>query len=497
MSITEAICQTPFLLGQLLDRPTALYPDRAALEWEEGSLTFKELSQRIQQREEELARLGASRFQRWGICLANSADFVITLFALLRLGCVAAPLRESLPHERYRLAVAGAALRGMVFPSQHPALTELTGAASVVEMDEQLTAVVFEAIADLKGGGASIDVDPALLLWSSGTAGPARGVVLQHHAVLANIHANISALGYRDDDRTLVVLPLAHAYALVHQCLCHLAIGATVCLPSAPLVPPLLCAALERFRITTLVTVPPVLKMLVEGVRQSGLTCSKLRLTTVGAARANPVTVEDFRRLLPHTQLAITYGLTEAGPRVSTFFVGPEKSASDCVGTPLPNTEVRLAPANGDTGKIIVRGRSLMRGYANEGYEEGNDYLLCTADEGSIAGDRLYITGRAARIINRGGSLVLAETIEQALRTHPAVKSAHVEAEPHPFWGEVPVALVHLHPHPLPVPVEELDRFCAAHLSREERPARITIGHPSVADEVPKERQMLSLFLDE
>lgn len=498
MSISEAIRQTPFLLGQLLERPTALYPDRAALECEEGSLTFKQLSQRIQQREKALARLGASRFQRWGICLTNSADFVITLFALLRLGCVAAPLRESLPPERYRLAVAGASLRALVFQSQHPALAELAGAAArVIEIDEQLTAVVFGSTEALKKSGTSVDLDPALLLWSSGTAGQARGVVLQHHAVLANIHANICSLGYRDEDRTLVVLPLTHAYALVHQCLCHLAIGATVCLPSAPLVPPLLCRALERFQITTLVTVPPVLKMLVEGVRQSGLTCSKLRLTTVGAARADPLTVDDFIQLLPHTQLAITYGLTEAGPRVSTFFVGLEKFAPDCVGTPLPNTEVRLAPANGGTRQIIVRSRSLMRGYAHEVFEEGNDYLLRTTDEGSMKDNRLHISGRAERVINRGGSLVLAETIEQVLQTHPAVKSAQVDAEPHPFWGEVPVARVQLHSHLLPVSVEQLDRFCAERLSREERPLRITLCPPSVVDEVRKEQQMRSLFQDE
>lgn len=506
-SISESIRHTPFLLGQLLDRPVALYPERAALEWEDGALTFSQLARRITEREQALRRLGARRFARWGVCLPNSADFLITLFALVRAGCTVAPLRESpLMLERFGQAVREASLRAVVFSSRHPSLTDLAaGASEAVELGDKLTVLFFDEQATGRatreelpdtttGSEACIDLDPALILWTSGSTGNKQGIVLQHHAILANIAANIAALGFRDEDRTLVVLPLAHAYALVHQALCHWAVGATICLPPAPLAPPLLCRSLERFRITTLATVPPVLKILTEGVRQSRLACRDLRLVTVGAAPAPAPVVRDFFELLPHAQLAVTYGLTEAGPRVASCFVTPEDFASGCVGQPLPNTEVRVERA-GDEARFVVRSRSLMRGYAHEPYEEGDDYLLRTTDEGYIEDGQLHFAGRGRRVINRGGSLLVAETIERALEEHASVERARVVAEAHPFWGEVPLAHVNLRAGCAPTTVAELERHCAARLLCEERPARIIIVSPAASTAEPlKEQQMLTLF---
>ncbi|MEJ2010484.1 MAG: fatty acid--CoA ligase family protein, partial [Acidobacteriota bacterium] len=318
-------------------------------------------------------------------------------------------------------------------------------------------------------------MDPALIVWTSGSTGRPRGVVLQHHAVLANMWANIRSLGYRDDDRTLLALPLSHAYPLVHQCLCHLALGATVCIPPTPLVGPILCRALENFSITTLTTVPPLLRILVEGLRRGRRSHSSLRLVTVGAGRADPAVVRDFLRLLPATQLVITYGLTEAGPRVSSSVVDREHINSECVGTPLPNVEVRTSSEDGAGQRILLRGRSLMRSYADDPWVEGTDATFCTADLGELEGGKLYFRGRVGRAINRGGVLVAAEEVERVLLEHPAVVSARVEREEHSFWGEIPVATVCLRPGAESVTPAELDRFCAERLPSFGRPTRIEV----------------------
>lgn len=500
MTISEAFQKTPFLLGQILDWPAAVYPDHSAVEWEDGDLTFMQLLDCVKERQRLLVELGAARFQRWGILLGNSPDFLISLFALARLGCVVAPLRESEPVDRLHAAFKQASLHAILLAKDGPITSELVESfpgTRTTDVDETVTALFLgERIEQEFVRSTPVDVDPALILWSSGSSGPSRGIVLQHHAVLANMRANICALDYRDDDRTLVVLPLAHAYALVHQCLCHLAIGATVCLPPSPLVAPLLCRSLERFSITTLTTVPPALRILLEGVRRSKRGYPALRLVTVGAARANQSDVNEFLSLLPHARLAITYGLTEASPRVSTHFVTEELCDPQCVGTPLPNIEVRLHSLDNGAEEIVLRGRSLMRGYADDPDVGVADHTLRTGDLGQMKNGNLHVIGRIGRAINRGGLLISAEQIERVLLDHVAVRHARVEGEPHPFWGEVPVAEVFVKPDSPPVSADELDRFCAEHLPYDERPARITVCSSALPGKLRKERHMLSLFRD-
>jgi fatty-acyl-CoA synthase len=256
-----------------------------------------------------------------------------------------------------------------------------------------------------------------------------------------------------------------------------------------------LCRQLEELEITTLTTAPPVLKILVEGLRRTGRTYPRLRLVTVGAGRANRDTLAEAMDLLPHARFAITSGLTEAGPRVATGFVERENIDPACVGAPLPNMEMRLERSADGASEICVRGRSLMRSYADESWAEGSDHSLRTSDLGEIRDGRLYVRGRLDRAINRGGVLIAAEPIEEAILRHPAVESVRVEAQPHPFWGETPVATLSLRDGQIPPSPEELRQFCARWLSPEEVPARFDVRGGALTLSV-KDRSMLALVDD-
>lgn len=490
ISLTEAIGGAPVTIADLLDWPARLYPDRCAIDDGASAVTFHELRERVIARSRVLAEAGVRRFERWGVVAEHSADFFVTLFALARLGAATAPIQRNQPLGRYLQA----RLTGLLVPRTFWFDEAQAGPFSqIVEMD---TLRMFAA-----AGGplrpsqqqVPIDVDPALVIWSSGSTRAARGVVLEHGAVLANVRANVQALGLREQDRTLVVLPIAHAYALIHQCLCHLAIGATVCCPSAPLLAPALCRRLDELEITTLTTAPPVLRILVEGLSRTGRKCPRLRLVTVGAGRANSDTLAAAMDLLPRTQFAITYGLTEAGPRVSTRFLERGNLDPTCVGAPLPNVEIRIAHGDDGASQIVIRGRSLMRGYADEAVNEGYDRSLRTSDLGEIRDGQLHILGRRDRAINRGGTVFAAEPIEEVLLRHPAVESARVESESHPFWGEAPIAVVVLRDVPACPSAEELRQFCASCLSPGEVPVRFDFRDDS-ARASSKDRQMMTLL---
>lgn len=497
MLISQALRRLPFLVGQLLDWPASAYPDKPALEWEGGSLTFSQLVRSIAELKEELQLYRAAKGQRWGILLGNSPDFIISLFALLGLGAVAVPLRSNLPPEKLADQVRSARLDGILTS------TELRPQLAGAEFEESRVG----SLHLLFSGGSSviadqdstplIDLDPALVLLTSGSTGFARGVVLAHHAILANLRSNIASLDLRDDDRTLAILPLSHAYALVHQCLCHLMIGATVCLLPSTLAAPMLHRYLASFRITTLSTVPPVLQMLVAGLKRSKSSLPALRLVTVGAAFADRQAVTDFLALLPHTRLAVTYGLTEAGPRVSTHFVEPdERFNPERVGLPLPNVALSLHHDQDGRKEIVVRSRAAMSGYLADLDNRVNEppSQVRTGDTGYLSEGELFLKGRHDRIINRGGTLVGAEQIESVLLAHPAIASGRVEAEEHPFWGEVPVATVTLAPGAKNIDEGKLKEYCASCLSVEERPYKFVI-QPSGALLQPSKTEQLSILL--
>jgi long-chain acyl-CoA synthetase len=493
IGISEAIGSAPFRVGDLLDWPAHFYPSRTAIQ-DTVSVTYAELRKRSIVRSEALADHGVRRFQRWGIIADNSADFFVSLFALARLGAVAAPLQRGRTKGWLSQAADSARLQGVIASDDFQLPSDDVPSYWQPRIaDKSVLVFTADSLPDSPiESSCVIDIDPALIIWSSGSTRAPRGVVLQHRAVLSNIRANVRSLSLRDEDRTLVVLPVAHAYALIHQCLCHLSIGATLCCPRQPLLAPSLCRQLEEAEITTLTTVPAMLKILVEGLRVTKRSCQCLRLVTVGAGRVSRETLAEAIDLLPSAQFAITYGLTEAGPRVATNFVDRNQIDPTCIGSPLPNVEIRLRPLKNGSSEIFLRGSAIKRCYADEPWDEGNDSILRTADLGETCDGRFYVRGRLDRSINRGGVLVAPEAIESVLLRHPEVRSAFVKAQPHPFWGEVPAAVVTLQKGSQQT-VEDLRRFCSRWLSTVEMPGDFVLTHDTTIGSV-KDQKMLALF---
>jgi acyl-CoA synthetase (AMP-forming)/AMP-acid ligase II len=473
MHLSDAVGEAPYLLGQILRWPARLYPDKPAIECPEGSVTYADLDARSDARALEFARAGVRRFSRIGLVANHDITFFVSLIALWKAGAVVAPLPARQP-PAVRDDVAMHARLEAIVDETTPSAARLAGRA------------------DAADGQAGIDLDPALIMWSSGSGGRPRAVVLQHHAVLANIRSNVGALGYRDDDRTLLVLPLNHAYGLVHQCLCHLAIGATIVLSATPLLAPVLCRTIEKEAITSLATVPPILKILVEGAKRTQLRMAGLRLVTVGAATAPEALLREARSLLAGARIVITYGLTECGPRVTVCWLDDVDSHQPSnVGSPLPNVEVGVNEERPDGKELWVRSRSAMRSFADDPFVEGTDGRVFTADIGEVQDGEIHIRGRLARIINRGGMLIHAEEVEHVLLQYPGVHAARVSARPHEFWGEVPLATVWAADG---VTESELHAHLSQHLAREKQSVVFDLRHHESPPSLEKERKLLSLF---
>lgn len=291
---------------------------------------------------------------------------------------------------------------------------------------------------------------PALILYTSGTTGRPKGVVLSHGNLRASVDALVTAWGWTADDRIVHVLPLHHTHGIVNALLCALRVGATVdMLPAFDAT-----AVWDRLRderTTLFMAVPTIYIRLIrdweeaEGVekdrRSNG--ARGLRLMVSGSA-ALPVPVfERWREITGHTLLE-RYGMTEIGMALSNPLHG-ERRPGD-VGTPLPGVELRLLDEAGaevqagEPGEIHVRGPSVFERYWERPEETAaafRDGWFRTGDVAMLEDGAYRILGRrSVDIIKTGGYKVSALEIENVLGGHPDIEECAVVGVADAEWGE-------------------------------------------------------------
>lgn len=315
------------------------------------------------------------------------------------------------------------------------------------------------------------DLGGKLVLWTSGSTGQPRGVVLDWSSLLWNARTNASVLGLRESDRALVLLDGAYCYALVHQILSHIMVGGAGVVLRQPVWLEATGRFIERWQATTLAVVPSVLRTLLELPRIAE-TLGTLRMISIGGAAADEQLLQRAQQALPKVQLVVTYGLTEAGPRVCTrFYHLGEPEEPGLVGQPLPGVEVTIA----DDGELLVRSPSARAGDLDErGFSPAPEWVE-TGDIGRIESDgSVRILGRRKLLINRGGAKLIPDEIERIIKTCPGVANARVVAVPHRRLGEVPKAYVLPMSGAKPVPAE-LARRCTEQLGPAWVPASFEI----------------------
>ena len=278
--------------------------------------------------------------------------------------------------------------------------------------------------------------DDAVFILSSGTTGLPKVVRLSHRAVLENIAMHWESLEIAESVRGLQLLPVNFSYGLNASFLSILRSGGTVViLPGAE--PRAVQEALDRFEVNLVMGTPALFQYLIEqSPAPSRLTRSPVRYLTVGGDRCKRHVLELIRSGLPSARTYLTYGLTEAGPRVSTLPPDLAHVLPESVGLPLKGVEVfihdeegRRRPAR-EMGEIVVRTPSLMSGYLGDPERTRaviGDGLCHTGDLGYLdERGYLYCLGRRDRQFKVGGRLVNPTLIEQCLSTHPGVKEVRV-----------------------------------------------------------------------
>jgi long-chain acyl-CoA synthetase len=377
---------------------------------------------------------GAKPGDRVVVCMENSPDVGVAYHAIWRAGAVVTPAVFLLTREELERLIRDAEPI-LVLTSPLFGDTARGAAGGLLVIDD---------LAGLEGDELGIvpraEQDVAALVYTGGTTGRAKGVMLTHANLWEAGRRGHEAGHVEGIDRSLSCLPLAHSYGLLvlNVALHHPDRQQSVLMRWFDAESWLRLAQDHRVQIAPVV--PSMLNLLLaQPLEEYDL--SELRFVASGAAPLALGAIEEFVRRVPSVQIREGYGLTETSALVSTN--PPGRCKHGTVGPPVGGTEVRIVD-----GEVCVRSDLVMAGYWNapeltaETIREG---WLYTGDMGRLDEDGyLTIVDRKKDLIIRGGFNVFPRDVEEALLEHPGVVTACVLGRPDPVYGEEIVAFVTL-----------------------------------------------------
>ena len=395
-----------------------------------------------------LAEMGIGRGDVVAVALPNSVELITIMFAAWRLGAALTPVNPALTsHEAgYQVTDSGARL----IVADDSSLPKVQGSAARACVAGELLRP------DDAAGLPPPRTEPgelALLIYTGGTTGRPKGVMLDHANLAATAEMITGWFEMTPAGRCLLVLPLFHVNGIIASVVSPLvAGGSTVIAPRFD--PTTFWDLVERVRPAFFSAVPTIYAMLLGLPAQVRPDTSSLRYVICGAAPMPAAMIGEFedRYGVPVVE---GYGQSE-GTVVTTANPVRGLRKPGTVGLPLPAVEVRVVGGDdeplpsGQAGEVTVRGPNVMRGYLGMPEETARTLRggwLHTGDVGRFDQDGyLVLVDRVKDMIIRGGENIYPKEIEDALHAHPSVLEAAVVGRPHPLFGEEPVAFVVLRP---------------------------------------------------
>jgi acyl-CoA synthetase (AMP-forming)/AMP-acid ligase II len=409
---------------------------------------------------------GLRRGERVAILSANRGEYLAAYYGIMRAGFVAVPVNFKFPRATIEFIVGDAGAR-LIFcdPPRRKDCPDLPvvcfGAQAGEGADEG-----FDRFIDLGPFTAVVPepAEPAMFLYTSGSTGVPKGVVLSHQG---HIWVVETRLGGQDlaRHRYLIAAPLYHMNALALAKLACAAHATIVLLPQ--FTARAYIEAIERHRCTWLTAVPPMLAMMLRETEVLARTdLSSVEFVRMGSAPVSASLMQALRRVFPQAVITNAYGTTEAGPVVfgphPRGLPQPEMS----VGYPHPQVELRLvdgANRDAEQGVLEMKCPAVMLGYHNRPerpFTEDGFYItgdVFRRDENGF----FHFVGRSDDMFVSGGENIYPAEVERMLERHPAVAQAAVVPIDDEIKGQKPVAFIILKPG-LKTTAEEIKRFALA-----------------------------------
>lgn len=458
-------------LADSFDQRVKQQPSGTCLVFQGKRLTYQQVDSRSTAVATALGNLGVGAGSSVAIDLPNWPEWVITFVAAAKLGAKVVPLNPALGyhelkyqlrHAEASLAIAPQTFAGVdyleLFEELLGELPDLGYFVTVGEEERWLDDRVIP-FADLetrsaRAGLKRAEFDPAetplAIIYTAGTTGKPKGVVLTHQNVMHASWAAAQALNLDSEDRALCAVPLSTVFG-VHVVIATLISGGTLVLQER-FVPRRALELIEQESISVVHGVPTMFELL---MREPQFAESDLSSVRTGIVAGSPVSRDLVRRIRDWNDVQIAYGLTETGPTISmTRFDDPMEKRETTVGRAIQDVELRVLDLNDQSlhghesvGELVVRGPNVMAGYyrmpgeTKRSFSEGGYFrtgdVAILDEEGYVS-----IVSRCKDMIIRGGYNIFPRELEDVIRAHPAVEEVCAVGVPNEILGELICACV-------------------------------------------------------
>ena len=517
-------------LPGFLERSAAEYPDATALIFLNRTMTYRELQADVDRFAAALARLGVGPGIRVAVQLPNLPQTVIAFYAALSLGATVvmtnplyvereiehqwndagctvavvadflfdrrvAHIREKLAVEHYVIASIPDFLRfplNLLAPlrlrrADPPLLASVKPGPGV----HLMRSLMKQMAPDRPRPAIAMD-DTALLQYTGGTTGVAKGAMLTHRNLSCNVQ-QVTAWFVdvrRGGEVMMGVLPFFHVFGLTVAMAFPLSVAGAVVLMPNPRDMPQLIASISKHRVTLFPAVPAMFNAIVNAQGVEKLDLTSVRSCFSGSAPLPPDILQRFEKMTGG-KIVEGYGLTETSPVThANPLDGRRKIGS--IGVPLPNTDMKVVSLDdgttevgvGKQGELLLKGPQVMRGYWNVPEQTAaafTDGWFRTGDVAAVdADDYTFIVGRKKDMIIAGGYNIYPDEIDAVLVAHPAVLEAATVGIPDPKRGETVKSFVVLRPGQRAT-ADELTEYCRRELAAYKVPRSFAF-----LDELPK-----------
>lgn len=426
-------------------------PDKVFLTTEIGEYTYKEMNDAANKLASSLEENGVKKNDKVIILLQNGFEFVVSYFALLKIGAIVVPTNVKLTAKEVKMIYDDADASAIIMEAGRVEDFNQYDVGLTISSDSSLGhSLAIDKLIE-KGRNeryetTSNEEEISTILYTSGTTGKPKGVVFQNRSILSVAHMICIEMQVSEQSKTLLMMPLSHSAPLHLFFISALMVGAKA-VTRKEFHPLELLKTIESERITHFFGAPVAYLFAAKIYEQQPFDLSSMEWFVYGGSPMGANEVNYIQKTLNTDRLTCVYGLTEAGPSGSLLFPEEHEQKVGSVGRRASLfTELKIVNELGEEvapneiGEVVLRGLGMMKEYYNNEAETEKTFLngwLRTGDLGRYDEDGyIWIVDRVKDMIISGGVNIYPFEIEQELMKYDVIEDVAVVGVPHREWGE-------------------------------------------------------------
>ena len=445
---------------ELLEISSSIVPDRTAVIFENQKFSYKEINQRSNILANSFSEMGIEKGDRIALLDVNSNQHIETYFAAAKLDAIYVPINYRLKEVELLKVLEAAKPKIVLFGNRyvkliHNCIDKIqsvkkyislgTTSGQFIQYETLLTNVNPEEVYP-----AHEDLDLTMIMFTSGTTGTPKGVMLSHESFTSYTLNNVSPADPDVKESNLLTVPMYHI-AGIQAMISAIYAGRTLIIQKQ-FEPTEWLQLVQNKLVNRAMLVPTMLKTIIEHPNFTDYNLRSLEVITYGAAPMPVTVILDAIDKFPHVKFINAFGQTESGATITALMPDDHKIEGNdaekalkirrlsSIGKPLEDIEIRIVDENdnelkpGNIGEIIARGSRIMKGY----WEQTNETSHTIKNNDGY----LFLSGRSKDIIKRGGELISPAEIEEILQKHNSIIDCAVIGVPDDQWGEKILAII-------------------------------------------------------